>query len=708
MINENKTTKTEKLFAGGGEMGERIQSYDWARSPLGTVGSWSENLKVMVRLMLTSGQPMFIWWGEDLIQLYNEAYKMLLGDKDPSAFGQSAVSVWQELWEQVGPRVESIFLDSGGNNGLVSAVCERNQYLEETYFQLSLNPIKDEQGEVKGIWGIQTDQTQRVIGERQSMLLHRLAIPPEELTTPIEACMWSLACLSTNSQDFPFALIYGREETEGYWSLLESYGLEPGQSLAPPTIAWEDQSLWPFSQAIAAQQPYIVSLLDNRSEPCSKGAWPIPPHQAVVIPLAQSHQISTLPCLVAGLNPFRHLDGNYRQFIDRVAAQISAHLIHAQAQANLKLVRMRQPTSRQEQLLGRERLANLLNQVDDEFMMFDQDWRYIYVNQRAEQIAGYSRQELLGQSMWEIFPDLKDSQFHQELQQALTEQKIRRFEHYYEAWDCWYEHRVYPSPEGIALFCTNITERKQAELTLTQTTELLKKRNQELDRFAHIVSHDLKAPLRAIANLSQWLEEDLVDRLPPDNQQQLQLLRQRVYRMESLINSLLEYSRADRTQVDVERVAVEQLLSEVIDSISPPPGFTILVHPPMPTLTAKRVLLSQVFANLIGNAIKHHDQTIGKIEVLAVKHTDCYQFTVKDDGPGISGEYHEKIFGIFQTLKTHNSQENTGIGLSIVKKIIDTEGGNVWVESALGEGTAFHFTWPRQGSIGAPSFLGDR
>ncbi len=709
MINENKRSETEALFAGGGEMGELMQSYDWTRSPLGEVGSWSESLKTTVRLLLTSRQPLFIGWGEDLIYLYNDAYKALLGDKHPEALGKSAISVWQELWNPLGPEIELIFLNSTGTDQEIRlAVWEQNDYLVETYYHLSLNPIRDERGETKGIWGIQSDQTKRVITERQLSLLNRLAIPTEEIQTPIDACIWSLACLSTNPQDFPFAMIYELDETERHWSLLETSGIERGDDIAPLTIARDESSLWPFSQAIAAQQPYIVSPSEDAAKAWPKGVWSQPSHQAVVIPLAQCDQVSPLRCLVVGLNPFRHLDGNYHQFIERVAAQISANIIHAQAQTNLKLVRMRQPTSRQEQLLGRERLANLLNQVDDEFMMFDLDWRYIYVNQRAEQIAGYSRQDLLGRSLWEIFPDLKDTRFHEELKQALAEQKIRRFENYYEAWDCWYENRVYPSPDGIALFSTNITERKQAELTLTQTTELLKKRNQELDRFAHIVSHDLKAPLRAIANLSQWLEDDLADILPPENQQQMQLLRQRVYRMESLINGLLEYSRADRTQVEVERVAVDQLLNEIIDSLAPPPGFTIQVQSAMPTITAKRILLNQVFANLIGNAIKHHHQTVGQIEITSTKKADFYQFTVKDDGPGISAEFHDKVFGIFQTLKADNPQGNTGIGLSIVKKIIETEGGRIWIESAQGQGTTFYFTWPRRLAAGTPSFFSDR
>jgi len=255
----------------------------------------------------------------------------------------------------------------------------------------------------------------------------------------------------------------------------------------------------------------------------------------------------------------------------------------------------------------------------------------------------------------------------------------------------------------------DITERKQAEtglktqtakLTeanqlLTQTKLRLEERNRELDEFAHVVSHDLKAPLRAIANLSMWIEEDLQSQLPPESQDQLALLRQRVTRMEDLINGLLRYSRAGRADVPFERVNVGELLADVLDSLAPPDGITVHLDANLPTLTARRLLLHQVFANLIGNAIKHHDRPDGTVTVTVRDQGAVYAFTVADDGPGIDPRFHDRIFGIFQTLPSRNPSANTGIGLSLVKKIIETEGGTIQVESQLGQGTAFHFTWPK-------------
>ena len=258
----------------------------------------------------------------------------------------------------------------------------------------------------------------------------------------------------------------------------------------------------------------------------------------------------------------------------------------------------------------------------------------------------------------------------------------------------WFLSRALPirdeSGRIIRWFGTNtdITELQQAEAALAE-------RNQELTSFAYTVSHDLKAPLRAISNLSVWIEEDLDGKLPPDTQQQFDLLRTRVKRMESMIDSLLLYARAGRQEAQLETFHLAELLSEIIDSLAPPEGFSIDIQPPLPTLTTKRVFLSQVFANLISNAIKHHNSVEGHLHISAIEHSDYHEFIIKDDGPGIAPEHHEKVFAIFQTLKVKDNSDSTGIGLAIVKKIVETEQGTIRLESSLGEGTTFYVTWPK-------------
>jgi PAS domain S-box-containing protein len=263
-------------------------------------------------------------------------------------------------------------------------------------------------------------------------------------------------------------------------------------------------------------------------------------------------------------------------------------------------------------------------------------------------------------------------------------------------------------PKSMSGLVYDVTDRKQRELLIhTQTADLqrlnnslilaqqkLQERNQELDRFVSIAAHDLKAPLRAIANLSEWIEEDLQAQIPGENPQ-LQLLRQRVKRMDGLIDGLLRYSRAGRAELAIETVDVAEILAETIDSLAPPASFEIKIIDSMPILTTKRLLLTQVFANLINNAIKHHHRIDGRIEITVEDLGDRNLFSIVDDGPGIPpGESRERIFEIFQTLHpATDSTENTGIGLALVKKIVEGEGGEIWLDGECELGCRFCFTW---------------
>jgi PAS domain S-box-containing protein len=256
----------------------------------------------------------------------------------------------------------------------------------------------------------------------------------------------------------------------------------------------------------------------------------------------------------------------------------------------------------------------------------------------------------------------------------------------------------------------DITERQQAaaklqakasELSLLNnslslTNRSLMESNRELDRFAYITAHDLKAPLRAIASLSEWVEEDLDNAFSPETRSQMHLLRRRVYRMQALLNSLLEYSRAGRTQSPVAVVDVHRLLDKIVQALAPPATFTIDIITPMPTFATRWQPLEQVFSHLIDNAIRHHPTKMGIVEISAVDLGDCYEFAIADNGDGIEPQYQKRIYTIFQTLKARDLQENVGAGLAIVRKIVTAEGGTIGLESTSGSGAIFRFTWPKQ------------
>jgi len=255
---------------------------------------------------------------------------------------------------------------------------------------------------------------------------------------------------------------------------------------------------------------------------------------------------------------------------------------------------------------------------------------------------------------------------------------------------------------------SEITQRKRAQRELQRLNETLEqrvakrtgeaeRRAEELEQFAYVASHDLKAPLRAIANLAGWIQEDLQAEPGTDTADQLALLSDRVGRMHALIEGLLEYSRVGHAEGAVETVDTADLLAETVDSLAPPPGVIIDVAQDMPTLRTDRLQLGQVFANLIGNSVKHRRGNEGHIWVSARDQGSHYQFTVADDGPGIRPEYHDKVFMMFQTLETRDFGSNTGIGLALVRKIVQEHGGLIGLESEEGKGTTFRFTWQKEG-----------
>lgn len=424
--------------------------------------------------------------------------------------------------------------------------------------------------------------------------------------------------------------------------------------------------------------------------------------------------------ILEGHNIPHHESTTYGCLCQAKADQVNGEVIgYADTAVNMLEQRQTEQALRESE----ERFRATFEQIAVGLAHVGLEGRWLRVNHKLCEILGYTREELLNLTWSEIShtDDLETDSHHirqllagEIANYSLEKRYIRK-----DGLPVWVNLTVsllretttaILEPKYFIAVIEDITERKQAELALqqraeeltrlntilTQTTAMLQKRNQELDQFAYVASHDLKAPLRAIASLSEWLEEDLAGQLPSENQHQLELLRGRVHRMEGLINGLLEYSRIGRIHTDLSLVNVGELLQEVIDSLEAPSSFKIDVAEEMPTLMTKRILLQQVFTNLIENAIKHHSRPDGGVKISVEEQGKFYKFTVADDGPGISQEYHHKVFTIFQTLEARDRKESTGIGLAIVKKIVEIEGGTINLDSSLGLGSSFHFTWPKQ------------
>jgi signal transduction histidine kinase len=242
----------------------------------------------------------------------------------------------------------------------------------------------------------------------------------------------------------------------------------------------------------------------------------------------------------------------------------------------------------------------------------------------------------------------------------------------------------------------DIEARKKAEQYQAQLHKQLEKINQELEDFAYVVSHDLKAPLRGIGTLTDWILTDYADKFDQEGKENMALLSRRVKRMHNLIEGVLQYSRVGRIQEEKIQVNLNELLPSIIDSIAPPENITITIKNELPVIEFEETRITQVFQNLLSNAVKYMDKPQGKIEIGCAEENGFWKFSVSDNGPGIEDRYFEKIFKIFQTLSSRDEFESTGVGLTLVKKITELYGGKVWLESKVGEGTTFFFTLLKQ------------
>ena len=323
------STESPGFLAGGGEMGALIRANDWSKTPLGPPENWPQSLKTCVRIVLTSSQPMFVWWGNDLINIYNDPYRSIVGGKHPSALGQPASVVWREIWDQVGPRAETaIRTNVGTYDEALLLIMERNGYAEETYYTFSYSPVPGDDGGPGGILCANTDDTGRIVGERQLKTLKDLGKNATSSQTLEEVYEKTIQTLAENNRDFPFLALFQVEKN----GLLRSVGQAP--RTGSPAMTAFTTALGAILAEKLTEEFTRVELLDGltaRFGALPAGAWPQSPDRALLIPVAQSGQRMPFAVLVAGCNPYRLPDEKYLGFFGLVADQIATSITNVRA-----------------------------------------------------------------------------------------------------------------------------------------------------------------------------------------------------------------------------------------------------------------------------------------------------------------------------------------------------------------------------------------
>ncbi|MBV9387457.1 MAG: response regulator [Chroococcidiopsidaceae cyanobacterium CP_BM_ER_R8_30] len=333
ITSESPNSLSETLFAGGGEMGALMRAHNWSKSKLGPVETWPQSLRTGIRIILGSRYPMFIWWGRDLINLYNDAYIPVLGKRHPTALGESASDIWAELWHSVGPFAYDV-LDNGNPswNEEFLEIMERNGYREETYFTFSYSPIGRDEDGVGGIFCACTEDTRRVIDDRRLRTLRELGAETAHAKTVNEACQISADVLANNPKDIPFSLIYLFDSDHQQARLVSTTNLEMGSPVSPRAIKLVPQAsdCWLLHAVLATGENRVIHQLIARFGPLPGGAWDESPDSAIALPLTRPGQ-ETLGVLIAGISPYRPLDDDYRGFFSLVAGQVTTAIANTLA-----------------------------------------------------------------------------------------------------------------------------------------------------------------------------------------------------------------------------------------------------------------------------------------------------------------------------------------------------------------------------------------
>lgn len=360
----------------------------------------------------------------------------------------------------------------------------------------------------------------------------------------------------------------------------------------------------------------------------------------------------------------------------------------------------------QERRESEERLDAVVETASEGIITIDDAGRIESFNPAAERLFGYTAAEVAGRNVSMLMPE-PDRSRH--------DGYLRRYLDGGEAHIIGFGREVMaqrrdgsPLPIGLAVsemrlgprrlftgIVHDLTERRRAEARQAELIDDLQAANEELRNFAYVVSHDLKAPLRGIGSLADWLASDYADKLDAQGREYLALMKNRASRMDALIDGILEYSRVGRVKETQVAVDLNALVADTVQMLAPPPEVSVIVEGTLPTVLGERTRLQQLFQNLVSNAIKHRDKPEGRIVIASADAGDFWQLSVADNGPGIDPRHHERVFQLFQVLTPRDQKESTGVGLALAKKIVELYGGRVWIDSRSGEGSTFFFTLPK-------------
>ena len=582
-------TLQEDMFAGGGEMGTLMRATDWSKTKLGPVEGWPRSLRTMLGVILGSRFPMLLWWGPDLLHLYNDAYRPILRDKHPESLAAPAAEIWAEVWDVAGPMARSV--QEGGPATWTEDLqlfIKSGTMAEETYFTFSYSPVPGDDGRIGGILNTVQETTAKVQSAREIRMLHDLTARAAEGKSEEEAFRIAADVLATNELDLPFALLYVLNNADGQahlagvsrWDGYEG----PAKRTLIPTTEPGRSSAWPLAEAIRTNDHVLVEDLTVRFGALPLGSWNARPERALVVPMSRPGQSTPYALLVAGVSPHRALDERYRRFFSTTAKQVATVVANARA--------------------------------------------YEAEKKRAEALA--------------------------EIDRAKT-------------------------------------------------------------AFFNNVSHEFRTPLTLMLGP---LEDGLSDGSEPlgvAQRARFELAHDNALRLLKLVNTLLDFSRLEAGRQDVQYAPIDLAaytakLAGMFESACQRAGLRLTIDcPPLSApVWVDRDMWEKIVPNLISNAFKF--TLAGEITVRMRETDGAAVLEVADTGAGIPESDLSLIFERFHRVAGAKGRtyEGTGIGLSLVRELIELHGGAIMVESVLGHGSTFRVEIPKGTEHLPPGAIVDR
>ncbi len=728
---DSNEEQDDACFAGGGECGALKRSMRWGETALGPSRQWPQTLRVLVPIMLASRFAMRILWGPELILLYNDEYRSVLGGrKHPAAMGRPVEESYQELWDTVGPmfarvlRGESVALDDG------LLPLNRSGYLEECYFTLSYSPIPDEAGKVCGVLGVVHETTERVLAERRLVALRQLAADLADAETVEAACERAGEALVRNGADVPFALFYVVENEHRLARLVSASGIVGRPDVAPLTLPLDTpEAIWPLSLAPETRGAVAVTDLGDRFGEVRAGPFPEEIQGAVILPLTRPGATQPRVFIVAGVNPRHALDEKYQAFFELLAEHVAKAVFNVLARhEELRNAAALTSAARDAERAAegeRKRLYELFMQAPMPVAIIRGRSLVIELANDAALLTWGKSRDIVGRTFLEGFPEMESQGFDALLQGVLDSgvayrgsEVLTHLARGGPGLDDVYWNLVYaPLVEGSretsrttgVLVCgfdvsDQVVARRRVERLAGELAEqktALESAHRLKDEFVATMSHELRTPLSAILGWTRMMKMGRVTnaRIP----HALETMERNAVSQMALIDDLLDISRiiTGKLRLHVESVDFPRVVEATLDTLRPASearGTRIhaVIDSHAGPVMGDPDRLSQIVTNLLSNAVKFTPKG-GRIHVQLELVSSVVRLTVKDNGVGIPAEFLPLVFERFRQADQAITRRHggLGLGLSIVKHLVELHGGTISAHSdGPGLGATFVLTIP--------------